>query len=244
MKPYNVKSLAPLPPNPVISVIIPIYNEETLLPVVLQKLRELPLQLQIVLVDDGSTDGTVEILRGEEAKGDCLICRHKTNRGKGSAIVTGMKVATGDIIIIQDADMEYDPNDIVKVVQPIIKGETNVCYGSRFLGRIENMKLPNRIANYLLAAIISAMFGQRITDEATAYKAFRKEIIKQIHLNCKGFEFCPEVTAKVLLTRERILEVPVFYTARTFKEGKKIGYKDFFIAIITMIKCKFEHHGQ
>src|SRR5690606_25537498 len=129
---------------------------------------------------------------------DTRVLYHSVNQGKGAAIVTGLKAATGDIVIIQDADMEYDPKDILKVVKPIIDGETNVAYGSRFRGKVIGMRLPNRIANWILAWMVSLLYGQRITDEATAYKAFRQDVIKGIELTCKRFEFCPEVTAKVL----------------------------------------------
>jgi glycosyltransferase involved in cell wall biosynthesis len=225
--------------SPLISVIIPIYNERELLPTVLEEVRRLPLNLELILVDDYSTDGTREILEKEKGKPQTRVLYHDQNRGKGAAIVTGLKAASGDVVIIQDADMEYDPRDIVKVVEPILRGETRVCYGSRFLGRIEGMRLPNRIANYILAWLVTLLYGNKITDEATAYKAFRRELIQSLDLQCQRFEFCPEVTAKVLLKGERIIEVPVVYRARTFEEGKKIGYKDFIVAVKTLFRYRF-----
>lgn len=232
--------LPALPPNPRVSIIVPIYNEVELLPIVLEKLRELPIDYELILVDDGSKDGTVELLKTQLALPQTKTLFHGVNIGKGAAIVTGLKEATGDIVIVQDADLEYDPQDILKVIAPIMCGETNVCFGSRFLGSISGMRLPNRIANHLLAVFISVLFGQKITDEATAYKAFRREVIQQITLTCKRFEFCPEVTAKVLLLGERIVEVPVSYRARSFEQGKKIGYRDFFVAVSTMLRCRFK----
>jgi glycosyltransferase involved in cell wall biosynthesis len=226
-------------PPPLISIIIPIYNERELLPTVLAEVRKLPLRKELILVDDYSTDGTRDILEAEKTKPDTRVLYHDRNRGKGAAIVTGLRAAQGDIIIIQDADMEYDPRDILKVVEPIIRGQTRVCYGSRFLGRIEGMRLPNRIANHILAWLVTILYGHRITDEATAYKAFRREVIQSIELKCQRFEFCPEVTAKVLRRGEKIVEVPVVYRARTFEEGKKIGYKDFIVAVKTLIKYRF-----
>lgn len=225
--------------DPLISIIIPIYNEEELLPVVLKHVRALPLRKELILVDDYSHDGTHDILNHEEQKEDTRVLYHSVNQGKGAAIVTGLRAATGDIVIIQDADMEYDPQDILKVVKPIINGETKVAYGSRFLGKVTGMRLPNRIANWILAWMVSLLYGQRITDEATAYKAFRQDVIREIDLTCKRFEFCPEVTAKVLRKGETIVEVPVVYRARTFEEGKKIGYKDFVTAVWTLIKNRF-----
>lgn len=233
-------SAAPVPAEaPLVSIIIPIFNEEELLPVVLREVRKLPLRKELVLVDDCSVDGTRAILSREEALPDTRVLYQERNRGKGAAIVTGLRAATGDIVIIQDADMEYDPQDILKVVEPIIAGETRVCFGSRFRGKVVGMRLPNRVANWLLSHLVSLLYGQRITDEATAYKAFRREVIQSIELKCQRFEFCPEVTAKVMRRGERILEVPVVYRARTFEEGKKIGYKDFFVAVTTLLRYRF-----
>ncbi len=205
----------------------------------LAAVRALPIQKELILVDDFSSDGTVSLLMQEEAADDTRVFYHTRNRGKGAAIVTGLKAASGDVVIIQDADMEYDPRDILKVVEPVFSGATLVSYGSRFKGEVIGMRLPNRIANWLLAWMVSLLYGQRITDEATAYKAFRREIIQNIDLKCSRFEFCPEVTAKVLRQGIRITEVPVVYRARTFEEGKKIGYLDFFSAVWTLLKYRF-----
>ncbi len=222
-----------------VSIIIPIYNEVVLLPTVLEHVRALPLDKELVLVDDCSTDGTRDILRREAEQPDTRVLYHDRNQGKGAAIRTGLAHATGDIVIIQDADMEYTPSDILSVVQPILEGRTRVCYGSRFRGTIVGMRLPNRVANHILAWLVTILYGQRITDEATAYKAFRREVIQKIPLTCKRFEFCPEVTAKVLRMGEKILEVPVRYVARDFEAGKKIGWKDFFVAVWTLVKNRF-----
>ena len=222
-----------------VSIIMPIYNEVELLPKVLDHVRAVPLDKELVLVDDHSTDGTVEILRAEAEKPDTRVVYHERNQGKGAAIRTGLRHATGDIVIIQDADMEYVPAEIVSVVQPIIEGRVNVVYGSRFKGKIIGMKLPNRVANHVLAWMVTILYGHRITDEATAYKAFRREVIERIELTCRRFEFCPEVTAKVLRLGEKIEEVPVTYRARDFEAGKKIGWRDFFVAVWTLLKNRF-----
>jgi len=145
----------------------------------------------------------------------------------------------GDLVVIQDADLEYDPDDIPAVLQPILRGDVQVAYGSRFLGSVKKMRLPNRIGNWILAWTVSLLYGQRITDEATAYKAFRRDVITSIPLNCERFEFCPEVTAKVLRRGYRIAEIPVRFVARSFEEGKKIGYRDFFIAMGILLKYRF-----
>ena len=222
-----------------LSVVIPIHNEETLLAEVLNLVRAVDFpEMELVLVDDGSTDGTAAILETEGTKPGTLVLRHEHNRGKGAAIRTGLEHATGDIVIVQDADMEYVPADIPLVLEPILSGRVEVSYGSRFLGTVEGMRLPNRVANWLLAWIVTIFFFQRITDEATAYKAFRRSVLDRIHLRCERFEFCPEVTAKVLRLGYRIEEVPVTFRARTYEEGKKIGWRDFFEALWTLIRVR------
>lgn len=223
-----------------LSIIIPIYNERNLLPTVLEKVRAVPVEKELVLVDDCSTDGTREYLRRHEmGKPDTIVLFHKRNRGKGRAIRTGLRKATGGIILIQDADLEYEPSEIPSIIQPIIDGRCVVTYGSRFLGRSPTgMRLPNWVANKLLAFLVAILFGQVITDEATAYKAFRADVIKSIPLRCERFEFCPEVTAKVLLLGHRIHEVPATFFARTFEEGKKIGWRDFIEAVRTLVLCR------
>ncbi len=218
---------------------MPIYNEVELLPTVLAAVRAVGMDMELILVDDCSRDGTRDLLRAEESQPGVTVLYHEVNRGKGAAIVTGLKAARGWIVIVQDADMEYDPMDIPKVLDPIRQGEVTVCYGSRFLGKVVGMRLPNRIANFLLSWLVTLLYGQRITDEATAYKAFRREVVQAIDLRCQRFEFCPEVTAKVLRQGIRIKEVPVIYRARTFEEGKKIGYRDFFIAVATLLRYRF-----
>jgi len=230
----------PHPPiaDPLVSIVIPIFNEERLLSQVLDRVRALPLRMQLVLVDDCSVDSTPQILAREAEKPNTIVMRHERNQGKGAAIRTGLTRATGDIILIQDADMEYNPDELPPLIAPIARGETNVVFGSRFMGRVENMRLPNRVANWLLAWMVSIMFGQRITDEATAYKIFRGDLLRSIPLVCNRYEFCPEVTAKVMRRGEKILELPVTFSARTVEEGKKIGWRDFFEAVWTLLKCR------
>lgn len=226
-----------------LSLVIPIYNEEELLPTVLERVRAMgegqPFALELVLVDDCSRDRTPEILAAEAERPDTVVCRHEKNCGKGAAIRTGLAHATGDVIIVQDADMEYDPDDIPSVVMPIFEGKTRVSYGSRFMGEVVGMRLPNRVANWLLAWMVTILYGQRITDEATAYKAFHRDVLSNLSLHCERFEFCPEVTAKVRRLGERVHEVPVSFRARTFEEGKKIGWWDFIEATATLLRCRF-----
>lgn len=236
---YRAASWPPIP-DPLVSLIIPIYNERELIGEVLRRVRALPFRKQLVLVDDASSDGTTEyLLDNESKKPDTVLVHHDKNQGKGMAIRTGLKHATGQIILVQDADLEYDPAELPKLIEPIAEGRAGVVYGSRFLGVVRKMKLPNRVANWLLAALVSLLYGQKLTDEATAYKVFRREIIMDIPLTCKRFEFCPEVTAKVLRKKIPILELPVSFTARTWEEGKKIGWRDFITALRVLFGNRF-----
>lgn len=225
-----------------LSIVIPIYNEIELLPTVLERVRAVPfpIEVELILVDDFSRDGTREWLKEHEVeRPNTKVLFHERNIGKGGALRTGFQRATGDIIIVQDADMEYDPKEIPAIIQPIIDKRCRVSYGSRFMGPgPTGMRIPNYVANRLLAWMVILMFGQVITDEATAYKAFDAEVLRGIDLKCQRFEFCPEVTAKVLMRGERIHEVPVTFFARTFEEGKKIGWRDFVEAVWTLLRCR------
>jgi glycosyltransferase involved in cell wall biosynthesis len=236
----EVQEVPPALHDPLVSIIIPIYNERKLIREVLRRVRLLPLRMQLILVDDASRDGTYELLCEEEApKPGTLVLRHPKNRGKGAAIRTGLEHAQGEIVLIQDADLEYQPEELPRLLGPIIEGTASVVYGSRFMGSIQKMRLPNRVANHLLAWLVSVLYGQRITDEATAYKIFRREVIQSIDLKCERFEFCPEATAKVCRMGIQIREVPIRYFPRTVQEGKKIRWRDGVQAIWTLLYWRF-----
>jgi dolichol-phosphate mannosyltransferase len=224
--------------EPLISVIVPIYNEEDTLQELLEWVRRAPFRKEIIVVDDGSTDKTPDILA---ECSDIIALRHPQNRGKGAAIRTALQYATGDIVIIQDADLEYDPEEIPKVVEPIIKGEAQVVYGSRFFrGLPPDMPFPNKIANRILAWAVRVLFGYPLSDEATCYKAFRTELLRSMNLKCERFEFCPEVTAKTLKRGIPIHEVELTrYRPRRKAEGKKIRWTDGLEAIWTLLRYRF-----
>ena len=225
-----------------VSILIPVYNEFRTFPQVLERVRQAPLPAgctkEIIVIDDGSTDGTAQIL-GEHARAG-IIARHRSapHAGKGTAIRAGIALASGDIVLIQDGDLEYDPNDYARILEPIVKGQADIVYGSRFLGKRVAMALPNRIANRILTAAANLLYGARLTDEATAYKAFRASVLREIPLTCRRFEFCPEVTAKLCRRGHRIHEVPIGYHARGIAEGKKIRARDGLEALWMLIKCR------
>lgn len=219
-----------------LSVIVPAYNEVDTIAESIARVREVKLDQEIIVVDDCSTDGTRELL---QQLPDIKLVLHERNMGKGMAIRTALGYVTGDIVIIQDADLEYDPQDFPAMVEPISSGRADVVYGSRFLTSTPKMRLPNYIANRGLAITASILFRTRITDEATCYKAFRADLFKSLELTCRRFEFCPEVTAKLLRRGVKIAEVPIRYTARTSELGKKIGWWDGVVAFWTLIKYRF-----
>jgi len=237
-----------------VSILIPVYNEQATLREILHRVRtvdltfdkplyaEMPatIEKEIVVVDDGSTDGSQAILREEEAKGDLVVVLHPHNKGKGSAVRTAINAATGDILLIQDADLEYDPRDFPMLIQPIIEGRADVVYGSRFLGGPRKaMLFWHMIANKLITLMTNVLYDAILSDVETCYKVFRADVIKTIPLRSKRFEIEPEITAKVLKRGYRIYEVPISYTGREYQEGKKIGMKDAFEAVGALLRYRF-----
>ena len=226
---------------PPVSVIVPVYNEAGTIRELLRRLRAAPFPKQIIVVDDGSTDGTAEILAGET---DITLVTHDGNRGKGAAIRSGIAQAEGQVVIIQDADLEYDPDEIPAVVTPVLEGVHDVVYGNRFANGIPaGMAWPNRLANRWLSLTVRLLYGVNMRDEATCYKAFRTDLLKRLPLRCQRFEFCPEVTSLLLLMGISIHEIPLQrYTPRTRKEFKKIGWKDGIEAFWTLARLRVSGH--
>ena len=227
-----------------ISIVIPVYNEINTLETLLEKVEKASfcsLEKEIIMVDDGSIDGTRDLLKKLEKTKNYKIYFHAKNMGKGAAIRTALSYVTGDIVVIQDADLEYDPNDYENPVRLIIEDKADVVYGSRFLGnkRSETFTLTHFLGNKLLTFITNLLYGTTLTDMETCYKAFRYDVIKNITIKSNKFDFEPEITAKVLKRKHHLVETPISYFGRAHNEGKKITWKDGFAAISALIRFRF-----
>ena len=221
----------------VLSVVIPVYNEARTIDELLRRVLAAPYQKQVIVVDDGSTDGTAEALEEWEGHPRLVLLQHSKNRGKGAAVRTALDHAECRFTIVQDGDLEYDPNDYPAVIEPLLCGEADVVYGSRYLRRPGARRRRwslSRCAVVLLNACVRWLYGVRLTDEATCYKAFPTAMLRAMDLECERFEFCPEVTAKACRLGVRILEVPIGYEARSWRAGKKIRWTDAVQALTTL----------
>jgi glycosyltransferase involved in cell wall biosynthesis len=242
-----------------LSVIMPVYNEVGTLEEIIRRVRAvdltvnkdgsnelldgpITLEREIVIIDDGSTDGTREILDRWKAiaDGDMQIIYHLANGGKGAALRTGFQHATGDILVIQDADLEYDPRDYINLLLPILEGRTAVVYGSRFLGGPRSaMSLSHTLGNQGVTWITNLLYGTILSDMETCYKCFRRDVIEGVPLHSRRFEIEPELTAKILKRGYSIFEVPISYNGREFHEGKKLTWRDGFSAVLTLLRYRF-----
>ena len=225
-----------------VSVIVPVFNERNTLVEILRRMRtvELPdgIEREIIVVDDGSSDGTRDVLK-QLGDSTVRVVMHENNRGKGAAVRTGFAHATGDYVLIQDADLEYDPEDWPKLMIPVLRGKARVVYGSRFTGERRNMLFLHWIGNRALSLTTNILYNTTLSDMETCYKLIDRSLINSLDLRADRFDFEPEITAKILKRGIRIYEVPISYTGREVDEGKKITWRDGFAALWTLVKYRF-----
>lgn len=223
-----------------LSVIIPVYNEINTIAEIIRRVKAVGRAFEIVIVDDGSTDGTREYLATLGNDPMVRVLYHERNKGKGAAVITGIQAARGDLMIVQDADLEYDPRDYPALLKPMEEGIADVVFGSRFLGGARRPILFwNMVANKILTFITNFLYNNILSDMETGYKLFKREVVQGMPLHARGFEFEPEFTAKLLKRRVRIYEVPISFNPREYSEGKKIKARDAFIAVWTLLKYRF-----
>ncbi|MDX9992810.1 MAG: glycosyltransferase family 2 protein [Anaerolineales bacterium] len=223
-----------------LSVIIPVYNEKNTVREIVRRVQATGLAWEILMVDDGSQDGTREILAEMDGKEGVRVILHEKNQGKGAAVRTGLQNALGDVLLIQDADLEYDPREYPTLLKPIEEGLADVVYGSRFLGGPHRAILFwNMVANKLLTLMTNILYNNILTDMETGYKVFKREVIQDMKLRANRFDFEPEFTAKILKRNVRLFEVPISFNPREYSEGKKIGLVDAFEAVWALLKYRF-----
>jgi len=223
-----------------ISVIIPAFNEKGTIEEILRRVQATGIADEIIVVDDGSVDGTRQVLSALDGRGQVRVILHERNQGKGAAVVTGIQAAQGDVLLIQDADLEYDPRDIPRLLEPIAEGIADVVYGSRFLGGPRRPAMFwHMVANKVLTLMTNVLYNNILTDMETGYKVFRREVVQGMKIKARRFDFEPEFTAKILKRKVRLYEVPISFNPRDYEEGKKIGLKDAFAAVWTLLKYRF-----
>ena len=222
-----------------LSVIVPVYNEERTIATILERVRAVPVRKEIIVVDDCSTDATREVLQEEVIHDDTRVFLHKTNLGKGGAVRTGLSKVRGDIVIIQDGDLEYDPRDYHALLRPIIEGRAKAVYGSRFLGEHKAMYFWHAVGNKFLTLVTNVLFDTTLSDMETCYKVFTRDISDSLDIKQMRWGIDPEITAKILRQGIRIYEIPISYNGREFWEGKKISWTDGFVILWVLLRYRF-----
>lgn len=241
-QPQTLPGLTPIPPEQLLlSVVIPAYNEAPTLEALVRRVQAEPTRKEIVLVDDGSTDGTREIVRRLGTEPGIRVLLKERNEGKGSALRAGFAVVQGNVVVIQDADLEYDPGDYGRLLRPIVEGRADVVYGSRFLGSeyVRVHLFHHYLGNRFLTFVSNVFTGLNLSDMETCYKMFRREVLGRIQIRSRSFAVDPELTAKVARLRCRVYEVPIRYSGRDFREGKKISWRDGISALWAIVKYRF-----
>jgi glycosyltransferase involved in cell wall biosynthesis len=221
-------------------VIIPVYNEKGTIRAIVDRVQAVPINKELIIVDDGSKDGTREILQELAMQDNIKVFLHEKNKGKGAALSTGLKHVSGDYVVFQDADLEYHPEEYMRLLEPIMKGDADVVYGSRFKGSGRAFLFWHKMGNIFLNFVTNVLYNSTLTDMETCYKMFRRDVISGITIESNRFNVEPEVTAKILKQGYRVYEVPISYRGRDFSEGKKITWLDGFSALFTLLKYRFK----
>ena len=225
--------------DPLLSVVMPVYNERATIEEIVKRVLAVPLRVELIVVDDGSTDGTREVLRALEKERPIKLVLQPANAGKGAALRRGFQEVTGDLVVIQDADLEYSPEEFPQLIELICQGRADVVYGSRFLGRHRVFMFTHYAGNRFLTLVTNVLYNTMLTDMETCYKVMRTEVLRSMTLDANGFGIEPELTAKIFKRHYRVYEVPITYDGRGYEEGKKITWRDGVVALWVLLKYRF-----
>jgi len=225
--------------NPLLSVVMPVFNERTTIEEIIPRVLAVPVRIELIVVDDGSTDGTRDLLTALQKQHNFKLIFQPANGGKGAALRRGFQDVTGDLVVIQDADLEYSPEELPDLIELICKGRADVVYGSRFLGRHRVFLFTHYLGNRLLTSITNVLYNTMLTDMETCYKVMRTEVLRSFSLESNGFGIEPELTAKIFKRRYRVYEIPISYDGRGYEEGKKITWRDGVVALWVLLKFRF-----
>jgi glycosyltransferase involved in cell wall biosynthesis len=225
--------------NPLLSVVMPVFNERTTIEEIIPRVLAVPVRIELIVVDDGSTDGTRDLLTALQKQHNFKLIFQPANGGKGAALRRGFQDVTGDLVVIQDADLEYSPEELPDLIELICKGRADVVYGSRFLGRHRVFLFTHYLGNRLLTSITNLLYNTMLTDMETCYKVMRTEVLRSFSLESNGFGIEPELTAKIFKRRYRVYEIPISYDGRGYEEGKKITWRDGVVALWVLVKFRF-----